>query len=40
MVGVTNEIRGFLDYLSYERNVSINTIVAYRDDLESFTSFL
>src|SRR5262245_58586141 len=38
--GVTNEIGNFLDYLTYERNVSPNTIVAYRDDLESFTGFL
>ena len=35
-----NEIGDFLDYLTYERNVSINTVSAYRDDLESFTSFL
>lgn len=35
-----NEIGDFLDYLTYERNVSINTIAAYRDDLESFVSFL
>ena len=35
-----NEIGDFLDYLTYERNVSINTISAYRDDLESFVSFL
>ena len=35
-----NEIGDFLDYLTYERNVSINTIVAYRDDLESFVEFL
>lgn len=35
-----NEIGDFLDYLTYERNVSINTIEAYRDDLESFTGFL
>lgn len=35
-----NEIGDFLDYLSYERNVAINTVGAYRDDLESFTSFL
>jgi integrase/recombinase XerC len=30
----------FLNYLTYERNVSMNTIEAYRDDLESFLSFL
>ncbi len=35
-----NEIGDFLDYLTYERNVSPNTISAYRDDLESFTTFL
>ena len=35
-----NEIGEFLDYLSYERNVSINTVGAYRNDLESFTTFL
>ncbi|HEV7763396.1 MAG TPA: tyrosine recombinase XerC [Thermoanaerobaculia bacterium] len=35
-----NEIGDFLDYLTYERNVSPNTISAYRDDLESFTGFL
>lgn len=35
-----NEIGEFLDYLSYERNVSINTVSAYRTDLESFVSFL
>ncbi len=35
-----NEIGDFLDYLSYERNVSINTVGAYRNDLESFTTFL
>ena len=40
MVAVTNEIGDFLDYLHYERNVSPNTIAAYRDDLESFTAFL
>jgi integrase/recombinase XerC len=39
-VGVTNEIGDFLDYLTYERNVSVNTIIAYRDDLEGFVSFL
>jgi integrase/recombinase XerC len=37
---VTNEIGSFLDYLTYERNVSVNTVIAYRDDLESFTAFL
>jgi integrase/recombinase XerC len=37
---VKNEIGDFLDYLTYERNVSPNTISAYRDDLESFTGFL
>src|SRR5687767_6865638 len=40
MVAVTNEIGQFLDYLTYERNVSANTIAAYRDDLESFVGFL
>ena len=35
-----NEIRDFLDYLTYERNVSVNTVAAYRDDLESFLGFL
>lgn len=34
------EIGDFLDYLTYERNVSVNTVEAYRDDLESFVSFL
>ncbi len=33
-------IGDFLDYLTYEKNVSENTIAAYRDDLESFMSFL
>src|SRR5579872_2361711 len=37
---VKNEIGDFLDYLTYERNVSINTVTAYRDDLDSFTDFL
>jgi tyrosine recombinase XerC len=37
---VKSEIGDFLDYLTYERNVSINTITAYRDDLESFVAFL
>lgn len=35
-----NEIGDFLDYLTFERNVSPNTIIAYRDDLESFIGFL
>jgi integrase/recombinase XerC len=39
-VGVQSEIGDFLDYLTYERNVSPNTIAAYRDDLESFVGFL
>jgi integrase/recombinase XerC len=39
-LGVQNEIGDFLDYLTYERNVSPNTIAAYRDDLESFVGFL
>jgi integrase/recombinase XerC len=39
-VGVTNEVGDFLDYLTFERNVSPNTIAAYRDDLESFLGFL
>src|SRR5205814_2178846 len=39
-MGVKNEIGDFLDYLTYERNVSTNTITAYRDDLESFVGFL
>ena len=37
---MTNELGDFLDYLTFERNVSPNTIIAYRDDLESFTGFL
>lgn len=37
---MTGEIGEFLNYLTYERNVSVNTIEAYRDDLESFVSFL
>jgi integrase/recombinase XerC len=37
---VKSEIGDFLDYLTYERNVSINTVAAYRDDLESFLGFL
>src|SRR5258708_18245577 len=39
-MGVTSEIGDFLDYLTYERNASINTVSAYRDDLESFVGFL
>lgn len=35
-----NETGEFLDYLTYERNVSVNTISSYRDDLESFLRFL
>ncbi len=34
------EIGDFLDHLTHERNVSINTVSAYRTDLESFVSFL
>lgn len=30
----------FLNYLTYEKNVSINTVDAYRSDLESFVTFL
>ena len=37
---MTNEIGDFLDYLTFERNVSPNTVSAYRDDLESFVAFL
>jgi tyrosine recombinase XerC len=37
---VKNEIGDFLDYLTYERNVSPNTIEAYRSDLESLVGFL
>ena len=37
---MTDEIGGFLNYLTYERNVSLNTVEAYRDDLESFVGFL
>ena len=37
---MTNEVGEFLDYLAYERNVSANTIAAYRDDLDSFVTFL
>lgn len=37
---MTDEIGQFLNYLTYERNVSPNTVTAYRDDLESFVGFL
>jgi len=37
---VTSEISDFLDYLTFEKNVSGNTIAAYRHDLESFVTFL
>jgi integrase/recombinase XerC len=37
---VQTEIGDFLNYLTYERNVSPNTIEAYRDDLEAFIGFL
>jgi len=37
---VQGEIGEFLNYLTYERNVSGNTVEAYRADLESFVSFL
>src|SRR5205823_2703507 len=39
-VRVINEIGDFLDYLTYERNVSPNTVTAYREDLESLIGFL
>ncbi|MFN2238984.1 MAG: tyrosine recombinase XerC [Thermoanaerobaculia bacterium] len=35
-----SEIGDFLDYLSYERNVSIHTVDAYRSDLDAFLTFL
>jgi integrase/recombinase XerC len=35
-----SEIGDFLDYLSYERNVSIHTVEAYRSDLDAFLLFL
>ncbi len=37
---MTSEIGDFLNHLTYERNVSTNTVDAYRDDLESFVAFL
>jgi integrase/recombinase XerC len=39
-LGVTDEVGEFLNYLTYERNVAVRTITAYRDDLESFLRFL
>jgi integrase/recombinase XerC len=30
----------FLDHLTYERNVSVHTVTAYREDLDSFVAFL
>ncbi|HEX9160651.1 MAG TPA: tyrosine recombinase XerC [Thermoanaerobaculia bacterium] len=35
-----DEIGQFLNHLTYEKNVSINTVSAYRTDLESFVDFL
>src|ERR1044071_9837402 len=40
MKRVMGEVGDFLDYLAIERNVSPNTVAAYRDDLESFAGFL
>jgi integrase/recombinase XerC len=37
---VASEIGDFLDHLTYERNVSVNTVTAYREDLDSFVAFL
>ena len=37
---MTNELGEFLDYLTFERNASPNTVAAYRDDLESLLGFL
>lgn len=37
---MTDEIGEFLNYLTYERNASANTVAAYRDDLDSFLAFL
>jgi len=37
---MNRELTDFLDYLSYERNVSVHTVTAYREDLESFVAFL
>ncbi|HUP66190.1 MAG TPA: tyrosine recombinase XerC [Thermoanaerobaculia bacterium] len=35
-----SEIGDFLDYLTYERNVSSNTVSAYRSDLAAFFDFI
>lgn len=32
-------IEGFLDYLEYERNYSINTIIAYRNNIQKFIDY-
>ena len=40
VTGVQTEIGDFLNHLTYERNVSHNTVDAYRDDLDSFVGFL
>ena len=40
MDSVKGELGEFLDYLAIERNVSVNTIEAYRGDVESFIEFL
>lgn len=37
---MTTELGDFLNHLTYEKNVSVHTVTAYRDDLESFTRFL
>jgi integrase/recombinase XerC len=37
---VASEIGDFLDHLTYEKNVSVNTVTAYREDLDSFVAFL
>ena len=37
---MANEIGDFLDHLTYERNIAVNTVIAYREDLDSFVSFL
>lgn len=37
---VKGELGDFLDYLTIERNVSTNTVDAYRGDVESFLEFL